>query len=113
MVQLAPKARVAPQSEVSTLPASVRSPWTVSEMDSITRSGVSFELVLVTTTVQFTGSPILDRSVHALVILIDGWNRFTEAEAVASRWLVNPVGWDCTVTVFVRGSGAPWGTLKL
>src|SRR4029453_4151256 len=111
MVQLAPEARVAPQSEVSTLPAAVRSPWTVSEIDSITRSGVSFELVLVTTTVEFTGSPILDTSVHSLVMAMPGWNRFTESEAVASMSLVNPVGWDCTVTVLVKGPEAPGAQL--
>src|SRR4029453_13074437 len=109
MVQLAPEARVGPQSEGSTLAASVRSPWTESAIDSITRAGVSPELVLSTTTVQSTRPPILDRSVHSLVMSMSGWNRFTESESVALMSLVNPVGWDCTVTVFGKGSEAPWG----
>src|SRR6266496_1269168 len=111
MVQLAPEARVPPQSEVSTLAAAVRSPWTVSEIDSITRSGVSLELLLVTVTVQSTRSPTLDRSVHCLSMAIPGWNRFTESEALALMSLVNPVGWDITVTVFGKGSVAFPGTV--
>src|SRR4029450_1243853 len=83
----------------------------VSEIDSITRSGVSFELVLVTTTVQFTGSPILDTSVHSLVMAMPGWNRFTECESEALMSLGNPSGGYCAVAVFTSGSGSPATTV--
>jgi len=82
----------------------------LSEIKSISRSGVSLELSLVITTVQVTGSPIFDRSVHAFVTLMSGWNRFTESPALASTSFRNPVGCVSTVTVFRYGSSASPGT---
>ena len=87
---------MAPQVELSTLAAWLRSPWTVSLILMITRLGVSAELRLLMSFVKSTRSPTLERLVHSLSIMIDGWNRLTESVSLLSMSLVRPgrVGLD-------------------
>ena len=49
----------------------------------------------------------MERAVPVLLMVIDGWNRFTDHEAFALTTFGKPTGDVVTVAVFSSGSGSP------